>query len=51
MAGSGYNGSIDDLVNAQKQIVVATWKIDRRTQAIKGAQLAAGHPRDRPERV
>ena len=38
MAGSGYNGSIDDLVNAQKQIVVATWKIDRRAQAIKGAQ-------------
>ena len=38
MGGSGYNGSIDDLVNAQKQIVVATWKIDRRAQAIKGAQ-------------
>jgi hypothetical protein len=35
MAGSGYTGSIDDLVNAQKQIVVATWKIDRRTQASK----------------
>ena len=40
MAGAGYNGSIDDLVNAQKQIVVATWKIDRRTQAVKGAQPA-----------
>src|SRR5215471_9423731 len=38
MAGSGYNGSIDDLVNAQKQIVVATWKIDRRSQAAKGVQ-------------
>jgi hypothetical protein len=36
MAGSGYNGSIDDLVNAQKQIVVATWKIDRRSQAARG---------------
>jgi len=35
MAGAGYNGSIDDLVNAQKQIVVATWKIDRRVQAMK----------------
>ena len=35
MAGSGYTGSIDHLVNAQKQIVVATWKIDRRTQATK----------------
>jgi uncharacterized protein DUF4175 len=30
MAGAGYSGSIDDLVNAQKQIVVATWKLDRR---------------------
>ncbi len=30
MAGAGYVGSIDDLVNAQKQIVVATWKLDRR---------------------
>jgi len=41
MAGSGYNGSIDDLVAAQKQIVVATWKIDRRAQAgnvARGAQ-------------
>ncbi len=38
MAGSGYNGSIDDLVNAQKQIVVATWKLDRRGQNLKGAQ-------------
>ncbi len=38
MAGSGYNGSIDDLVSAQKQVVVATWKIDRRTQASRGAQ-------------
>ena len=38
MSGSGYNGSIDDLVNTQKQIVVATWKIDRRAQAIKGTQ-------------
>jgi len=40
MAGAGYNGSIDDLVNAQKQIVVATWKIDRRTQAATAAQPA-----------
>ncbi len=37
MAGSGYNGSIDDLVAAQKQIVVSTWKIDRRGQAASGA--------------
>ena len=38
MAGSGYNGSMDDLINAQKQVVVATWKIDRRSRSTKGAQ-------------
>src|SRR5207237_9909952 len=38
MAGSGYTGSIDDLINTQKQVVVATWKLDRRSQASKGAQ-------------
>ncbi len=39
MAGAGYSGSIDDLVNAQKQIVVATWKLDRRGAAgAKGTQ-------------
>ena len=37
MAGAGYSGSIDDLVNAQKQVVVATWKLDRR-----GARAASG---------
>jgi hypothetical protein len=31
MSGGGYSGSIDDLVHAQKQIVVATWKLDRRS--------------------
>src|SRR5207249_10564734 len=38
MAGSGYSGSMDDLINAQKQVVVATWKLDRRTQSSKGGQ-------------
>ena len=33
MAGSGYSGAIDELVNAQKQIVVATWKLDRRARS------------------
>src|SRR5205823_7719682 len=33
MAGSGYSGSIDDLVNAQKAIVIATFKLERRSQA------------------
>ncbi|HEY2905958.1 MAG TPA: DUF4175 family protein, partial [Vicinamibacterales bacterium] len=34
MAGGG-GGSIDDLVTAQKEIVVATWKLDRRGQNAK----------------
>ena len=38
MAGSGKAGAVDDLVNAQKQVVVATWKLDRRKQTAKGAQ-------------
>ena len=38
MAGSGYNGSIDDLVNAQKAVVVATFKLDRRARSTQGAQ-------------
>src|SRR5215471_2513767 len=38
MAGGGYSGSIDDLVHAQKQIVVATWKLDRRSTSIRNAQ-------------
>src|SRR5207244_13227715 len=38
MAGAGASGSIDDLVAAQKDIVVATWKIDRRAQTAKGAK-------------
>ncbi len=33
MAGSGYAGAIDDLVNAQRQVVVATWKLDRRARS------------------
>src|SRR5262249_37100799 len=35
--GGAQNG-IDELVNAQKEIVVATWKLDRRAQASKGAR-------------
>ena len=37
MAG-GSNRPIDDLVAAQKEIIVATWKLDRRSQAASGAQ-------------
>ncbi len=35
MAGGG-GSSVDDLVAAQKEIVVATWKLDRRGQSAKG---------------
>jgi hypothetical protein len=38
MAGAGASGNIDDLVAAQKEIVVATWKLDRRAQSAKGAK-------------
>jgi hypothetical protein len=38
-AGSGGGrGSIDELVSAQKEIIVATFKLDRRAQAAKGAK-------------
>ena len=37
-AGGGSNRSIDDLVAAQKEIIVATWKLDRRSQAARGAR-------------
>lgn len=34
----GRQSGIDDLVTAQKEIVVATWKLDRRARAAKGAK-------------
>jgi len=37
-AGGGGRGSLDDLVAAQKEVIVATWKIDRRAQTLKGAR-------------
>jgi Domain of unknown function (DUF4175) len=37
MAGAGANG-LDDLIVAQKEVVSATWKLDRRAQAAKGAK-------------
>jgi hypothetical protein len=37
-AGGGTRDAIDDLVNAQKEVVVATWKLDRRARAAKGAK-------------
>src|SRR5256885_12689226 len=37
MPGGGQNG-IDDLVTAQKEIVVATWKLDRRARSTKGGK-------------
>ncbi len=38
MAGSGYGGALDELVNRQRQVVVATWKLDRRADAADGAR-------------
>src|SRR2546426_5777276 len=37
-AGGSGNRSLDDLVVAQKEVVVATWKLDRRAQSAKGAR-------------
>ncbi len=34
----GSGNAVDDLVTAQKEIVVATWKLDRRAEAAKGAR-------------
>jgi hypothetical protein len=36
--GGGSNRQVDELVVAQKEIIVATWKLDRRAQAAKGAK-------------
>ncbi len=41
MAGSGNAGAIDELVNRQRQVVVATWKLDRRAENGRGARSAA----------
>ncbi|MQA30105.1 MAG: hypothetical protein GEU82_09740 [Luteitalea sp.] len=38
MGGGSGNRQIDDLVAAQKEIIVATWKLDRRSEAARGAQ-------------
>ena len=36
--GAAPNKSLDDLVTAQKEVIVATWKLDRRAQAANGAR-------------
>ena len=38
MGGGASNPQLDDLVVAQKEIIVATWKLDRRSQAARGAK-------------
>ena len=40
MAGAGHKGSIDDLVDAQKAVLVATFKLDKRQQIAKGTPSA-----------
>jgi len=37
-AGAGGRSSIDDLVTAEKDIVISTFKLDRRAQSAKGAR-------------
>jgi hypothetical protein len=36
--GATPNKSLDDLVTAQKEVIVATWKLDRRAQTANGAR-------------
>lgn len=36
--GSSSNPQLDDLVNAQKEVIVATWKLDRRSRDAQGAK-------------
>jgi hypothetical protein len=38
MGGGRGNQQLDDLVAAQKEIIVATWKLDRRARAAQGAR-------------
>lgn len=38
--GGAGNPQLDDLVNAQKEVIVATWKLDRRAVAASGAKSA-----------
>jgi hypothetical protein len=38
LASGGADRTVDDLVSAQKEVIVATWKLDRRSQAAKGAK-------------
>jgi hypothetical protein len=38
MAGAGGRNSIDDLVTAQKEVIVSTFKLDRRAEMSKGAK-------------
>lgn len=42
MSGSGYGGALDELVNKQRQVVVATWKLDRRADAANGTRPSDG---------
>ena len=43
MGGGGGNRQLDDLVAAQKEIVVATWKLDRALARRAGREVRAGH--------
>jgi hypothetical protein len=40
MSGSGYTGALDELVNGERQVIVATWKLDRRGQDARPVRSA-----------
>src|SRR4051812_14740509 len=48
--GGGSNRQIDDLVAAQKEIIVATWKLDRRAPGPPSAKAPPGNQASRPGR-
>ena len=48
MGGGSSNPQLDDLVAAQKEIIVATWKLDRRGAGGQRREVRAGHPVGRP---
>jgi hypothetical protein len=40
MGGGASNPELEELIAAQKDVIVATWKLERRSQAARGAQSA-----------
>ncbi len=51
MSGSGYSGALDELVNRQRQVVVATWKLNRRARERERRAVRQRHPIRRVHRI